>query len=268
MLWFLAACEPSADPVGASDDPAVDAGSDGPVISVLDPHQYATILDLRPDFSEGHVPGGVAFDPYAVWPVATDVDPAVEADRLRGDLAAMGLREPIAIVGDAGSPWGEDGWTWFLLRVAGYEQVVVLDGGSNAWTGPLETEPPPLLPPADPTPAARPELITTADEVARGDALVLDVRSPGEHAAGHIPGAISWDNADTVDPDGYLVPADELRASLAAVGFAEPAITSCQIGVRAGHALFVLSWLGYEPRSFPGSYAAWRDQGRPIEDGS
>ncbi len=104
-----------------------------------------------------------------------------------------------------------------------------------------------------------------ADEVAAGEALVLDVRRPDEYAAGHIPGALLWSDAATFAADGRLRSAEVLRASLGEIGYADPAIVSCQIGVRAGHSFFVLERLGLAPRSFAGSFAAWRAQGRPVE---
>ena len=86
---------------------------------------------------------------------------------------------------------------------------------------------------------------------------VIDVRSEGEYAAGHVPGAIHvpfysmWSGADGL-------PADRDR----------PVVVYCEHGPRAGLARFGLSGAGYRRvRVLDGHMARWREDGRPVATG-
>ncbi len=89
----------------------------------------------------------------------------------------------------------------------------------------------------------------------RSDALVLDVREPGEFAQGHIIGARSV-------PLGDL----ERRAPELAKNKAKPIIVHCERGNRSAHALHMLRKHGYtEVYNLTGGYAAWQGAGLPTE---
>jgi rhodanese-related sulfurtransferase len=64
--------------------------------------------------------------------------------------------------------------------------------------------------------------------------LVLDVRSPEEYTAGHIPGAVNF-------------PYRELPARLTELGAyrTQPIVVYCEIGVRAGIAELTLEQAGF-----------------------
>jgi rhodanese-related sulfurtransferase len=84
--------------------------------------------------------------------------------------------------------------------------------------------------------------------------VVLDVRSPDEFAAGHVPGAIN-------------IPHDQLAARLdelpAAAG--EEVVVHCQRGGRASKAEAVLRDAGYENvRDLDGHWEAWEAAGLPV----
>lgn len=83
--------------------------------------------------------------------------------------------------------------------------------------------------------------------------VVLDVRSPGEFAAGHVPGAIN-------------IPHDRIGERLAEVPRDKDVILYCQSGRRAGLAAQALVEQGYT-RLFhlEGDIAAWKANGRPLE---
>jgi phage shock protein E len=107
---------------------------------------------------------------------------------------------------------------------------------------------------AEPTPAvAAPELLT---QLGAPDApLVLDVRSPEEYAAGHVPGAI---NVPHRDVEAWLArtPPDPAREI----------VVYCRSGVRAALALDTLSRLGRtHARHLTGDYSGWVAAGHPVE---
>jgi len=81
-----------------------------------------------------------------------------------------------------------------------------------------------------------------------GGALLIDARTPAEHAEGHIPGSLNF-------------PLDDLRArrdeiaQLACTG--REIIVYCQVGQRAHTATRLLAQWGYEAANLDGGYRTW-----------
>jgi rhodanese-related sulfurtransferase len=89
----------------------------------------------------------------------------------------------------------------------------------------------------------------------RRDALVLDVREPGEYAAGHIPGA-------------KHVPLGQLASRLKEFEkFKErPVVITCATGSRSGAAISILRKSGFnEAVNLKGGIAAWEQASLPLE---
>lgn len=112
---------------------------------------------------------------------------------------------------------------------------------------------------------ARGETLKTIDQITPAelsqrlpavDALVIDVRSAAEWAAGHLPGALHI-------PLGYLVDRmDSLPRSKAL-------ITQCQSGARSAIAASLLTKHGFERvLNLAGGFARWRDDGFPVAKGA
>ena len=81
-----------------------------------------------------------------------------------------------------------------------------------------------------------------AHRLVQEGAKLVDVRSPGEFAAGHIAGAVN-------------IPVDDLRERLAEV---QPgAIVHCQVGLRGYIAARLLNQLGKNVRNLDGGYRTW-----------
>lgn len=106
--------------------------------------------------------------------------------------------------------------------------------------------------PASPAPVQPAEL---AGVLAGDDApLLLDVRSPEEFAAGHVPGAT-------------LVPVGDLEARLAEIEAykARGVVAYCEVGGRAGKAAELLRAHGFaNVRLLDGSMQRWREEGREV----
>lgn len=110
-----------------------------------------------------------------------------------------------------------------------------------------------LLAPSD-APAARPEVAPAAvgELSRRPDApLILDVRTPEEFAAGHVPGAVN-------------IPHDQVAARLDEIGRDRWVLVYCRSGARAGAAEKVLAGAGIEVRRMEGSWLRWQAEGRPV----
>lgn len=87
------------------------------------------------------------------------------------------------------------------------------------------------------------------------EALLLDVRSPEEFAAGHVPGATNVPHAEVAG-----------RVSELGDDRARPVIVYCESGRRAQRAETALLAAGFtDVRHLEGDIRAWRDAGRPIE---
>ncbi|WP_265523709.1 FAD-dependent oxidoreductase [Oerskovia flava] len=88
-------------------------------------------------------------------------------------------------------------------------------------------------------------------------ARLVDVRSPAEHAAGTIPGAVN-------------IPLDDLRERHHELTGAHgpgrgPVVVHCQVGQRGHTAARLLSQLGYDVRNLDGGYLTW-SAGRRATD--
>jgi rhodanese-related sulfurtransferase len=88
-----------------------------------------------------------------------------------------------------------------------------------------------------------------------GESLVLDVRTPEEYAAGHVPNAIN-------------VPHDQIEARLAELEARKngPVVVYCKSGRRAGIAAEALSKAGFTNLlHLTGDMEAWSAAGLPVE---
>lgn len=237
------------------------------------------IVALTPEaeFDKAHIEGAVQID----WPDLTLSDSSQLAawqSQMEAILTRLGIeRDDTVVVYDGGTLYAPR--LWWILYQLGHADVRVLNGGMPAWT---EAGLPVATGPVEPTPAPEPYVgqpneaaIVTVDQVAAGlgdpGILLVDARSPGEYADGHIPGAVSFpftDVAESGQPP-YWKPADQLLSELAAVGVTpdKRVITYCSTGVRGATLYFTLRLLGFEDAAlFSGSYAEWTaDPNRPVE---
>lgn len=88
-----------------------------------------------------------------------------------------------------------------------------------------------------------------ADAVSDGDRVLLDVRTPGEYAAGHIPGAVN-------------VPVDELRGRLGELPRDREVAAYCQVGQRGYLATRILRHAGFRASNVGGGYKSYLDSRR------
>lgn len=92
----------------------------------------------------------------------------------------------------------------------------------------------------------------------RENALVLDVRAPGEFAAGHLPEAIN-------------IPADKLAERIGELEKykGRPLIVNCQTGMRSGSACGTLRKNGFaQVFNLAGGIGEWQKAGMPLRKGS
>ncbi len=99
----------------------------------------------------------------------------------------------------------------------------------------------------------------SVDEFARMAAdkqnVILDVRTPGEFSAGHIPGAVNLD---------YNAP--DFQAKAAALDKRKTYLVHCATGVRSARACEKLVRLDISNLyNLPGGFKAWAKAGQPVE---
>jgi thiosulfate/3-mercaptopyruvate sulfurtransferase len=182
---------------------------------------------------------------------------------LTAKLQAVGVSSdrPVVAVADPIKGAGEDGRIVWMLRTLGHPRAVLIDGGLSALLrdGPLTIA-------AVPTPGDFVIQRTAQWEVGKeeirqrlGDPnlVVIDAREPREYQG--EPGARHIYFKDFLAPDGSVLPQDEIRARLAALGVTDEkdVVAYCTGGIRSGWFTSVLANLGYKVRNYPGSMWEW-----------
>lgn len=176
------------------------------------------------------------------------------------------------------------------------DRISLLDGhlkGWKAFDGPLE-DTPQEIEPSDFTPRSFNETLLVdhrsmrslawlarhAGDAAGAELTMIDARPPEEYRGdspgtdvdrpGHIPGAVNvfWESHLRGDDDHRLRDRAELESLYREAGL-EPGHTPlvyCRTGNQSSHTYFVLRYLGYEPRSYDGSFLQWhRDANAPVQ---
>jgi thiosulfate/3-mercaptopyruvate sulfurtransferase len=230
----------------------------------------------RDTYLAGHIPGAVFFDINAIADTSLDLPhmlPGPEAFCLAA--ANLGLaRTATVVVYDAHGIYSAPR-VWWTLRVMGYPNVVVLDGGLKAWRAEGraiaqgEAKPTLTAVTASLVPALVADRQTVSQVLADGSAQVVDARSamrfrgeaPEPRAglrSGHMPGALNVPFNEVVSADGFLKSAAELREVFADVDLTRPIITTCGSGVTAAVLALALARLGRDDVAiYDGSWSEW-----------
>ncbi len=220
-------------------------------------------------YGGGHIPGAV------LWNAYTDLrhpDYTLLDDTELAELAERsGIADDTTVVFYG---YGAHLGHW-LLTSRGHADSRFMDGPRDRWTGAwADDQPSPDR--ASYTPAQAGGLEATRDEVLRGDALVVDVRSrreyEGEHfwpsgapeevgRAGRVPGSVHVPIDALRTEDGDYHDLHALRRAFEAAGVTSDrrVITYCTIGNRASQAWFALNELLGHPDTavYYGSWAEW-----------
>jgi thiosulfate/3-mercaptopyruvate sulfurtransferase len=273
MTSILIAAEQLADWLAGSDPPVVlDARA-----RLGDPAAGAAL------WREGHIPGALHADmdrDLAAPPTRNGgrhplPEPADFAARLRG--WGITPRRGVVVYDDTGGRLAA-ARAWWLLTWAGHPAVHVLDGGWPAWRDggfTIETQAPTAPQPSDWQPDFNASMIATPEDVARGEATVIDARAgeryrgesePMDARAGHIPGAVNVPGATLLTEQQHFIDSADLAAALPK---AQDNIAYCGSGVSACQVILAYAQLGRSlPQLYPGSWSAWSaDPARPAATG-
>jgi thiosulfate/3-mercaptopyruvate sulfurtransferase len=176
---------------------------------------------------------------------------------------------------------------WWLLRVFGFDDAAVLNGGWQKWSRegrPVETGPAKPRQPAHFALGEQRLLMVGKDEVLRaiGDSAVCTVNAltAEQHAGaggnrygrpGHIKGSVNLPAAHLLDPaTNEFLPATELRRRFEGMGaFDKEVITYCGGGIAASADALALVMLGHPAvKLYDASMSEWAvDPALPMETG-
>jgi thiosulfate/3-mercaptopyruvate sulfurtransferase len=256
---------------------------------IPDPKTTYQAVPARAEFEAGHVPGAQFIDLQADLSDQSQrlrfMAPSAEAFAAAMSRFGVGEGTRIVLYSTTAPQWATR--VWWLLRVFGFDDAAVLDGGWQKWsresrpveTGPARPRPPGHFIVREPRP-----LIVGKHEVlaAIGDAAVCTMNAllPEQHAGtggnrygrpGHIKGSVNLPAAHLIDPaTNEFLPSAELRRRFEAVGaFDKEVITYCGGGIAASADALVLVMLGHPAvKLYDASMSEWAiDPSLPMETG-
>lgn len=246
------------------------------------------VVSGRADYDAAHIPGagfldvqGELSDPDARLPFT-----APSKSHFAAAMSRHGVGEGAHVVlYSAGTPaWATR--VWWLLRLFGFDDAAVLDGGWERWLaeGRSVSQVPADYPPATFVASEPRQMLATKDDVLASladDASILVNTLPEElfrgngpsryGRPGRIPGSRSVPYSTLTDPErGTFRSVGECEALIAErIGDRGPFITYCGGGITATMLDFVLAGLGRDPgRLYDGSLSEWApDESLPLERG-
>lgn len=270
---------------GEPPGPLVDAGwlrdhSHDRDLRTVDFRWYLLDRDGHDEYLRGHIPSAVFVDLEAVTGKeggGRHPLPSVAQFEEEMRRAGVGDGTMVVVYDDAGGSIAAR--LWFLLEWFGHRAQAVLDGGLQAWGGPLTTDVPRV--PRGDFRAGEPDRSRVLDVAAVGKLTgvpLLDARAPERYRgekepvdpkAGHIPGALSAPWSGNLGPDGRFKTPAELRRRFADLGAADGAVAYCGSGVNACHELLAMRVAGLpDARLYAGSWSDWSSRELPVATGS
>jgi thiosulfate/3-mercaptopyruvate sulfurtransferase len=168
-----------------------------------------------------------------------------------------------------------------MLKATGHANVRVLDGGLDAWNGPMGTiprQPTPATQAIEPMPFVG---LVLVDELVNNlqtqKNLVLDARTNDrfhgqnetlDPVGGHIPGAVNRCFKENLSASAFKAPEQLFKDFVDLLGSTKPAeiIHQCGSGVTACHNLLAMEVAGLKgSRIYAGSWSEWcADPKRPV----
>ena len=252
-----------------------------PDVRVVDASWYLPSAgrDASAEYVEAHIPGAVYFDIDQI----ADTDNALphmlpSPEKFAARVRPLGLGDGNRIVIYDGSGCVSAARAWWMFRIFGDNDVVVLDGGMPNWRAegrPLESAPP-MPRERHFTARLNTTMVRDVDQLLanleRPAEQVVDARSPGRFRgsepeprqglrSGHIPGSLNlpypalFDGETKTFKDGA-----EIRAAFEAAGvdLDRPVVTTCGSGVTACVLALGLHLIGHrEVAVYDGSWSEW-----------
>jgi thiosulfate/3-mercaptopyruvate sulfurtransferase len=257
-----------------------------PELLVYDATLYLPIeqINAARRYREAHIPGAFFFDIDAVADSSNPLPHmAPPPEKFAQMAAALGISADKQVIFYDQRGLFSAARGWWLLRLFGFTNVAVLDGGLPKWireSRPLQSGHVTPIPAALPLLEGKlqPQLLRSLGDIQAniqtGDELILDARPAARFRGqtdepraglrrGHIPHSRNLPYTDLQTVHGTLLPPPELRQKFAAAGVTAetPVIASCGSGVSAAMLLLALNVAGYRDGAlYDGSWAEWGAQ--------
>jgi thiosulfate/3-mercaptopyruvate sulfurtransferase len=250
-----------------------------PGLSIVDASWYlpAQKREPRAEYEAAHIPGAIFFDQDLVVDSDAQLPHTLPRPEQFAQFAgSMGISGNDRIVVYDGPGIFTAPRVWWMFRIMGAKQVLVLDGGFDSWKRdgrPVTAEATKIAPcvfSAD----YRPEAVATFDEmrgiVEGGGRQIADARPSGRFQGvdpepragirgGHMPGAHNVP-ATSLSEDGRLLSLDRLEQQLEQSGLdlGKPVVTTCGSGITAAVITLALESLGHrDVKLYDGSWTEW-----------
>ena len=240
----------------------------------------------KKSYEESHIPGAIYVD------LAKDLSGAKNGSNGRHPLpspeawaqtkARLGISPNTLVVAydKQGSVYASR--LWWMLKSTGHANVQVLDGGLDAWNGPMGTIP------RVPTPCSQAigvmpyAGLVLVDEVVGNlqtqKNKIIDARAEDrfhgqnetlDPVGGHIPGAMNHFFKNNLNATAFKTPEQLFKEFSEFLGpiKASEVIHQCGSGVTACHNLLAMELAGFKgSRLYAGSWSEWcADPARPVE---
>lgn len=277
----------------AATPPAADSGAETYASYIVTPEwlkanlDKVVLIDARAQSlykgQQGHLPGAV----NAEWTYFANMggkagDPkwgtVVDAAAMAKKLGALGIdgKKEVIVYGDGGD-WGNSAWVVWILRMTGFKNAKILDGGFTAWRaagGKTSNTTHTNKAVAYPHTKYDESYVVTTDwmkeNVANPEVRIVDVRSEkeytgeirpfGERRPGHIPGAMNFPMDRAFTPDFKIISEAELTSLLTEYfpDKDQTIILYDTAGVRSAFMTMIFRLGGYKnARNYDASYHAW-----------
>ncbi len=261
-----------------------------PGISIIDASWYlpAQNRDAKAEYDAAHIPGAVFFDQdLVVEPDAALPHTLPSPGVFEQFASSMGISAEDSIVVYDGPGMFSAPRVWWMFRIMGAGEVVILDGGFDRWKAegrPVTSEVTKIAPSFFKTDFDA-DRLATLEEMLRyvqdGSWQIADARPAGRFAgtdpeprkgvrAGHMPGAVNVP-ASSLSREGKLLPTKELRDLLdSRLDENRPIVTSCGSGITAAVITLALESIGHtNSKLYDGSWTEWGGRAEtPVETGS
>lgn len=246
---------------------------DDPGVVVLDstvhlrpsPAGPYTVVSGRADYEAGHIPGAQFVDLQADLSDCSQtlrfMTPSPTQFAASMGRLGVGPDTRVVLYSTANAWWATR--VWWLLRVFGFDNAAILDGGWKKWTlegraiatGPSIARTPKTFI-ASPRSGLMVDQHSVVAAIGNNAVCTLNALLPQQHAGegpspygrpGRIKGSVNIPAASLFDPtDNTLRPAAELRARFADVGALDkPVIVYCGGGIAASADALALTMLGH-----------------------
>lgn len=228
----------------------------------------AVIIDGRNGeaFADGHIPGAQTLPAASLLTASATLQ---SQPVLLDLLNTVGVKPDSEVVSYCGSGVAAAN-NYLALRNLGYENVVLYDASWDEWSrdpragqqvalGNYTFEGTPVAQSAGPSFLDEAAVKALAQDP---NVVVVDVRSPSDFAAGHIPGSVNvyWDS--TFDKDRVLLPVEQLQKLYADAGVTDDKriVLFTRGGLQLSHSYTVLSLLGFSDVDFfTGKFEGWEN---------